>query len=326
MHQHITMTHSNKASKRKAEKNILEEGISNKRLAIDNATSEELLVTESDILSSSTIAFCNGIVSNKSVLNEDTFLGESFSEEIGRSEMHSTILSRDDLDESLSPDQDHNEFRTKEKDDSNDIFVLKAKILSCSTELERKETVINELENELARVKDEMAEQLSILNEEKCNLNENLNIALGKVSSLELDAERFKNSLKLCNATIRKMKSRSTVINAVSDINSNSKDMKKKLSESEERCKVLAQKLSELEASSKEAVTIDQKYRKLNDDLTKKTSELRACKTDLKNSEKRVKEYKDRLDESSKKVKELENSNNRLRVISDQGKEQAQRC
>ena len=65
----------------------------------------------------------------------------------------------------------------------------------------------------------------------------------------------------------------------------------------------------------------DEKYKKVNDQLSAKTKEAKKNNDDLKKAEKRAIELMDTVSGLNMKVSELENSNTRLRLMKDQAKE-----
>ena len=68
---------------------------------------------------------------------------------------------------------------------------------------------------------------------------------------------------------------------------------------------------------------MDSKYKKVNDQLSEKTKELKKFNSDFKKAEKKSKELSDIISDKNKKISELENSNTRLKLMKDQAKEMA---
>ena len=96
-------------------------------------------------------------------------------------------------------------------------------------------------------------------------------------------------------------------------------DLKKKLTESEDKAKKLAAQVSELQKLSEEDKdSIESKYKNVNDELTKKIKELKNAESCLRKSENSAKKLTDTIDKKEKKITELENCNKRLSLMKEQ--------
>ena len=163
------------------------------------------------------------------------------------------------------------------------------------------------------------------MKKEQDNKNEALDIATGKINSLEDDNMKLIERLKIYSATIKGFRSRMNDEPSTENTDETKKlkdavkEKNKKLSESEARNRKLAGKLSELEANFKEnSSSVDEKYKKVNDKLSAKTKELKNSEQKLKKAENRVKELLESSDKDKKKIAELENCNIRLNLMKDQ--------
>ena len=124
-------------------------------------------IEEQSILSKSNLEFCNNIVGEACLVNENTFLEEY--EDMDGMKLHSTLISQD-AEESLPLGQG-----SLPNVESSQALFLQAKLFELEAEVKRKDTVINELQNELAIKKGEVTdahEELTALKKEKDDLTE----------------------------------------------------------------------------------------------------------------------------------------------------------
>ena len=315
MKQHIKTVH--KALKRTADEGENSEEPQNKINKKEEAIIDDYNLVDMDIptdtqsqtLNSTVADFCNGLLGHPLLENEETLnldlslVNPKYLEE----HLHSTVLSDDDV---LPPDQDHSEF--------NNIFLLRAKLLSTEMEVKKKSTQIVEKDNELTAVKEEaaeLAEQVFSLGKEVRESKENLELAMGKINSHEEENRQLKNKLKLYNAAIRKMKEdrNFTKDNSAgsdkaieNELRKQVKNKSRELVESETRCRKLGQRLAELESTHRDnSASKEDKYKVVNEKLNVKTKELKNAESNLKKSEARVKELIDKVAEKNKKISEL---------------------
>ena len=123
--------------------------------------------------------------------------------------LHSTAISDEDDDESYhKPDQDHDTIIQEE----NDVLMMKAKLISLEMELVKKDTLLNEQANELKMVKndlEEVNEKLHVSEKEKESKDEALDIATGKINSLEDDKLNLQKKMKKYSLALHKFRTQS---------------------------------------------------------------------------------------------------------------------
>ena len=117
-----------------------------------------------------------------------------------------------------------------------------------------------------------------------------LAIATGKINSLEDDHINLKSKLLKYSGTLKVLNRKRKNIPAASENGSATeivKDIRKKLSESESRVKGLLEQVANLQSlQSDETDSIENKFKKANDDLTCKIKDLKKAESDLRKAEK----------------------------------------
>ena len=154
-------------------------------------------------------------------------------------------------------------------------------------------------------------ERFAILSDEMEVQKEALNIATGKVNSLEEEQTDTRAKLVKYSNTIgvlRKQLKASPVTDSISS--SQLKELRKQLSESNERARHLAAQVSKMESSnSDDGESIESKYKSVNNFLTSKIKALKKAEGDLRKAESSVKKLTDSINVKDKKITELENCN-----------------
>ena len=170
------------------------------------------------------------------------------------------------------------------------------------------------------------------MKKEKDDKDEALDIATGKMNSVEEDKQNLLEKLRMYSATIKRFRTQMNDGSAVKEADDEPNKVKelkealkaknKKLNESEARGRKLAEELSKLE-NNKEVnkASLDEKYKKSNEKVVTKTKDLKSAEQKLKKSENQVKELLDIVNDKNKKIAELESSNTRLRLMKDQALE-----
>ena len=109
---------------------------------------------------------------------------------------------------------------------------------------------------------------------------------------------------------------------AEKELRRNLKEKNKKLAEAESRARILGDKLAEIEAKQVEnGVTVDEKFRKVDDKLTSKSKEIKKVQQQLKQAETRANKLLDDVNDKNKKISELENGMTRLRLMKNHAEE-----
>ena len=264
-------------------------------------------------LDNSTVTFCNDLLGYP---GDETIFNMSLLSNRDVAAFSSTMVEGDD---SLPPDQDHNDILKEENE-----LTLQTKIMSLKLELQNKESTINEQSNEIDILKVEVAELSEKFMESektKKELQESLECAMIRANSIETQLSKVTRENKLFSTAIKKLTSHNSNQEA-----RNVKDGSSTNSEVEKRCRLLGQRVAELEAQSGEASSaLEHKLKKVNDNLNAKTKELKNKNTELKKAEKNVIDLTDKLNASKKLVSELENSNARLKQMSELSKEKSAR-
>ena len=160
---------------------------------------------------------------------------------------------------------------------------------------------------------EELAERLKESEKNNGDLKSSLEVALANINSLELKTVENEKNLRLFSATISKLSNKSS--NAPKALN---KETSCKQSEAEARCRLLSQRLSELEALQN-TPGVELKLKEVEDKLHAKTKDLKTSEANLRKTEKSVKNLNNKLTSCNKKISELENSNTRLQLIANQG-------
>ena len=320
--------HMHKSLKRTADKTGNSSRKSNKK-PTNAADFEEVEQKPDGVTVNSTAAYCQGFLDGEEY-EEDTFLDDSIDNlGFGKNAVHSTAISDDDDDELFKPDQDHDTI-VKEEDDMN---LMKARIISLEIELIKKDTIINEKVNDLNRAvvdNEELNGKIHELKKYKEEKNDALDIATGKIESLEEDNLNLKKNLKMYSATIKKQRiqieqeevSKDGTNDKEKELRKNLKEKNKKLSEAEARARKLGEKLGELEGvKADNSNSVNEKYKKVNDKLTEKTKDCKKVENNLKKAESRVNELLETIDMKNKKISEVENSNTRQKLMKEQAVE-----
>ena len=268
-----------------------------------------LVEQEDNALNHSTVNLCKDLLNNP---GDETILNFSLLSSRDVAGLNSTFAEKEE--HSIRADQDHNYILDEE------LLLLRTEKASMLLELKKKESIINDLHNEIDLLKIEQAEcSEKILESEKksVELQSSLDCALVRANSLEdMNAKLLRDNKLFCGS-IKKLTAMKNVSGSLPV-----KGKGESNSEVEERCKKLGQKVTELETQiSETSAANEQKLKKANDDLNTKIKELKNKETALKRVEKSVRGLTDKLNASEKKVTELENSNSRLRLLNDQNKE-----
>ena len=221
------------------------------------------------------------------------------------------------LEESISPDQDHNYI----KEDSNDNTVtkdvneeetmsLRAEVLSLNIDMRGKDNEISRLLEENTKLKDELKtkdEANDAITAENNSLEESKRVLDAKINALTETKSKYESRLKTYGATIRQM------------------DAELKQSKAPKA-------KSGKEVSDKEFIVLNNKVNKenkeLHDKLQKTTKQLNDKQKELKEtqatSKKKVsaeKELQQYINEKNGKISELEITNTRLQMMYDHSKE-----
>ena len=249
----------------------------------------------------------------------------------------------DDVDtsdslEELPLDQDHNPSQDDKRDvNDNDLELLRAKNLTLKIELEKKELLLNERENELKLAQLEISELTNdkhLLKEEVRGKNDALDTATAKTNSLEENKKTLESKLRTYSNSLRSLikekeakDSHADSSAKVKELAATIKEKNKVIKSAETAQRTLANRLAELEKVVNDKKTdVDDKYKKVNDQLSLRTKEAKKANDDLKKSEKKAKELQEIISDKNKKLSEVENSNTRLRLMKDQAQEIVDKC
>ena len=332
--QHIANTHKKEALKRMASNKQENVG----RKAAKKFFEEEDMITEesagSPIQESTQLDFLD----HTSVLDNfcDDHLGEGFLN--GDFNLNGTVDRYVDNKKSLdpeesvyiSPDQDHNYLETESKEDE-EPNLLKARIVSLKLEIQKRDAIINEKDNDLAVAKEELESFRITVNELKKDIvdkNDALDTATAQVNSLEEVKSADRVRINKYGATLRSLikekdnDSGSKTSDKEKELTNTIKEKNKKIKEGEVNHKKLADKLAELEkVIDDDKVGSVDKTKNLNNQLLSKTKEAKKSAEEAKKAEKRANELMEIVSGLNKKVSELENSNTRLKLMKEQSKE-----
>ena len=240
-------------------------------------------------------------------------------------------------DEEIYPDQDHNYLVTEDNGNQGDL--VRAKNIALMIEIENKDLLLNERENELkdAQLKvSELASESHSLKDELHSKDEALNTATAHINTLEEKKKKLEAKLTEYTVTLKDLIKEKAeyegkpnnknvsaeVSNKEKELQKTIKEKNKLLKDSESAQKALAKKLSDIENSiSDNKTSVDAKYKKVNDQLSSKNKEAKKANEETKKAEKRAKELLDTVSEKNKKISEMENTITRLGLLKDQAKE-----
>ena len=272
--------------------------------------------------------------------NDGSFQFNATVEKFLHERKKATSEGYDDIDlvEEMTPDQDHDYLANENvnKDEANDFDMLRAMNISLKLELDAKNTLINEKDNDLKVAQLEITEQIHLaqsLREDNKIKDDAFITASAQINSLEEKKKMLESKLREYTDSLRALIKERDDKNAKPNKESPPTEREKELSDvikeknkaiktSETAQKRLAAKLSELETNVNENKSgTDAKYKKTNDQLSLKTKEAKKYNDDLKKAEKRAIELMDTVSEKNKKIYELDNENVRLRLMKDQAKE-----
>ena len=188
--------------------------------------------------------------------------------------------------------------------------------MSLKLELEKKNIVINEKENDLKVAHLEIIKQLHVAQSLRDNLiskDDALIIATAQLNTIEENKKILEGKLREYTGTLHAIAVEKEVCNDKSnrekELANTIKEKNKALKASEASQKRLAGKLAELENKMNENKTsVDDKYKKANDQVSVKTKEAKKANDDLKKAERRAIELMDTVTESKKKIADIQNN------------------
>ena len=128
---------------------------------------------------------------------------------------------------------------------------------------------------------------------EKSNkeLQESIECAMIRANSLESSNNKLLKENKLFSKTIKTLTATTNSKGGMGKVNS----------DVEKRCRLLGQRVAELEAQSNETSSaLEQKLKKANEALSNKSKDLKNKESSLKTAERNVRNLNDKLNESKK--------------------------
>ena len=242
------------------------------------------------------------------------------------------IAGNDDtLQESMNQDQDHNDLS---KEISDDVNLLRAKVLSLEVELKAKEVQLTGKESDLLNVQLEnsrMSNEIENLVNECKIKDESNDIMTAKVNTLEETKKSYEGKLRTYGQMIKKLnnelkelktKGPGDTTEEVKKLKAQMKQKDKKISENQNDLKSFVDKLAALENQVKGTEdNATGKYKNVTNELNEKKKDLKKTKDDLDNANKRVGEFQGTMNQKNSKICELEATITRLQLMYDHVKE-----